>query len=141
VAPELREADLVAVRDQLGRDPTTPFTVVARCSSSHPLVIRNRPTDVLGRPFPTTYWLTCPDAGRRVSAVESAGWIARLNERYEADQAFKAEVDTAHAAYAEDRANDLEEARSWGGVGGTLRGLKCLHAHYAFHIAGTGASG
>jgi exopolyphosphatase/guanosine-5'-triphosphate,3'-diphosphate pyrophosphatase len=136
VAPELRESDRVAVREQLGREPTIPFTVVARCTSGHPLVIRNRPTDVLGHPFPTTYWLTCPDAGRHVAALESEGWIARLNDRYRDDPSFRADVDEAHAAYAEDRADGLDEARSWGGVGGTAQGLKCLHAHYAFHLAG-----
>jgi exopolyphosphatase/guanosine-5'-triphosphate,3'-diphosphate pyrophosphatase len=136
VAHELRESDLVAVREQLGREPVTPFTVVARCTGGHPLVIRNRPVDGEGRPFPTTYWLTCPEANRLVSRLESAGWIGRLNERYDADASFRAQVDAAHAAYAEDRAMDLDEARSWGGVGGTARGVKCLHAHYAFHLAG-----
>ena len=78
---ELRAADLTAVRDQLGRDPTTPFTVVARCTGGHPLVIRNVPIDAAGDPFPTTYWLTCPDAVKAISRVESEGWIAHLNER------------------------------------------------------------
>ncbi|WP_410959367.1 DUF501 domain-containing protein, partial [Salmonella sp. SAL4433] len=27
-------------------------------------------------------------------------------------------------------------AGSWGGVGGTRVGLKCLHAHHAYHLAG-----
>ncbi len=45
---ELRAADLTAVREQLGREPTTPFTVVARCTGSHPLVIRNAPLDASG---------------------------------------------------------------------------------------------
>ena len=59
---ELRAADLDAVREQIGREPTTPFTVVARCTGGHPLVIRNAPFDAGGEPFPTTYWLTCPEA-------------------------------------------------------------------------------
>jgi hypothetical protein len=29
---ELREADLLLVREQLSREPTIPFTVVARCT-------------------------------------------------------------------------------------------------------------
>ena len=115
MAHELRESDLVAVREQLGRGPVTPFTVVARCTGGHPLVIRNQPIDNQGRPFPTTYWLTCPEANRLVSRLESAGWIGRLNERYESDPVYRARVDAAHAAYAEDRAADLDEARSWGG--------------------------
>jgi exopolyphosphatase/guanosine-5'-triphosphate,3'-diphosphate pyrophosphatase len=133
---ELREADLVAVRDQLGREPTIPFTVVARCTGGHPLVIRNAPMDENGNPFPTAYWLTCPDAVRAVSRLESEGEIARLNERYRADAEFRTQLEAAHTEAAEDRARDLPEALGWGGVGGTRHGVKCLHAHYANHIGG-----
>ena len=63
---ELRAADLVTVAEQLGREPTIPFTVVARCTGGHPLAIRNAPVDPDGAPFPTTHWLTCPDAVRAV---------------------------------------------------------------------------
>ena len=133
---ELRAADLRTVREQLGRDPTTPFTVVARCSAGHPLVIRNAPFDVNGDPFPTTYWLTCPDATRAVSRVEADGWIGRLNERVQVDEEFDAALEAAHRAYAADRAEMAPDARSWGGVAGTRTGVKCLHAHYAHRLAG-----
>ncbi|MGZ4149308.1 MAG: DUF501 domain-containing protein, partial [Actinomycetota bacterium] len=133
---ELREADLIVVREQLGREPTTAFRVIARCTGGHPLVIRNAPLGPDGTPFPTTYWLTCPESVKAVSRVEADGWIGRLNERYEDDEAFRAEVDAAHEEAAAERAADLPEARDWGGVGGTRRGLKCLHAHYANHLAG-----
>jgi len=133
---ELRTADLAGVRDQLGREPTTPFTVVVRCTGGHPLVIRNVPIDAAGDPFPTTYWLTCPDAVKAISRIESEGWIARLNERMTDDEAFRASVEAAHDAYAADRASDLAAARAWGGVAGTRIGIKCLHAHYAYRLAG-----
>ncbi len=84
MSDELRAADLDAVREQLGREPTVPFSVVARCSAHHPLVIRNRPLDAEGHPFPTMYWLTCPVAVKAVSQLESEGWISRLA----ADRAF-----------------------------------------------------
>ena len=133
---ELRSSDIEAVREQLGRDPTTPFTVVARCSGGHPLVIRNAPRDAAGAPFPTTYWLTCPDAVRAVARLEAAGAIARFNEQERSDPAFAQALLAAHRAYAEDRATDLPVSLEDGGVGGTRRGVKCLHAHYAFHLAG-----
>jgi exopolyphosphatase/guanosine-5'-triphosphate,3'-diphosphate pyrophosphatase len=138
LSTELRGSDIVAVRGQLGRDPTTSFSVVARCGAGglHPLVIRNQPTDVNGEPFPTTFWLTCPDAVRAVARLESEGWIGRLNDRVQADERFDAELEAAHRAYATERARDLEEAGAWGGVGGTRTGIKCLHAHYAYHLAG-----
>ncbi len=136
MAPELRDRDRRAVRAQLGHEPTTAFSVVVRCSGDHPLVIRNAPVAADGSPFPTTHWLTCPDAVKEVSRLESTGAIARLNERFEADEAFRRAVDAAHDDAAADRARDLPGARAWGGVGGTGRGLKCLHAHYANHLAG-----
>ncbi|HEV2310507.1 MAG TPA: DUF501 domain-containing protein, partial [Acidimicrobiia bacterium] len=46
----------------------------------------------------------------------------------------------AHAAYAEERDAALpagwEGPRPHGGVGGTRVGVKCLHAHYAWYLAG-----
>src|SRR5437588_1426438 len=128
--PELRSSDLVAVREQLGRDPTTRFSIVARCPDGHPLVIRNHPLDADGRPFPTLFWLTCPDAVKAVSKLESEGWIDRLEEE------FAEVLPGVHEAYAVERARELPEARDWGGVGGTRTGVKCLHAHYAHHVAG-----
>ena len=133
---ELRGSDLEAVRDQLGRDPTTPFTVVARCTGGHPLVIRNAPFDAHGAPFPTTYWLTCPEAVRAVSRVEAEGWIGRLNERAQAEEAFGAALEAAHLASAAERGEMADVARAWGGVAGTRTGVKCLHAHYAYHLSG-----
>jgi exopolyphosphatase / guanosine-5'-triphosphate,3'-diphosphate pyrophosphatase len=133
---ETRGSDLSLVAAQLGRRPTTPFTVVARCPGGHPLAIRNRPFDAEGRPFPTLFWLTCVDAVRSVSRLESEGWIARLNERAERDEDFAAALERAHDAYAGERAADAGDVRIEGGVGGTRRGIKCLHAHYANHLAG-----
>ena len=133
---ELRGSDLTLVREQLGRDPTAPFSVVARCAEGHPLVIRNHPVGAGGHPFPTLFWLTCPAAVKAVSRVESQGAIGRLNDRAEVDEVFAGALSAAHETYAAERAAALPEARTWGGVGGTRAGVKCLHAHYANHLAG-----
>src|SRR2546430_9246253 len=82
------------------------------------------------------YWLTCPDAVRAVSRVESKGWIGRLNQRFESDPEFRRALETAHHAYAAERARVVPGADEWGGVGGTRGGVKCLHAHYAYHLGG-----
>jgi exopolyphosphatase/guanosine-5'-triphosphate,3'-diphosphate pyrophosphatase len=134
--PELRGSDLAAVREQLGRDPITSFDVIVRCPLGHPLVIRNAPVAADGAPFPTMFWLTCTVAVAAVSRLEATGWIGRLNERYERDEAFRADVERAHDDAAAERARVLPDADGWGGVGGTRRGVKCLHAHYANHLAG-----
>jgi exopolyphosphatase/guanosine-5'-triphosphate,3'-diphosphate pyrophosphatase len=133
---EHRASDVEVVRDQLGREPTTRFEVVVRCSLGHPLVIRDDPLDVHGEPFPTTFWLTCPDAVKAVSRLEADGAIRELNQRFEDDAEFRVAVERAHVEAAEERSRMLPEAGAWGGVGGTRRGIKCLHAHYANHLAG-----
>ncbi len=133
---ELRESDLRAVREQLGREPSVGFTVVARCPDGHPLVIRNHPLDADGKPFPTLFWLTCPAAVKAVARLESEGVIARFNAEAETDAALADALEAAHRDYAEERSRALPEAREWGGVGGTRTGVKCLHAHYANRLGG-----
>jgi exopolyphosphatase/guanosine-5'-triphosphate,3'-diphosphate pyrophosphatase len=129
---ELRGSDLAQVEAQLGRTSLSSFTVVARCPPGHPLVIRNHPLDRAGKPFPTLYWLTCPQAVKAVSRLESEGWIKRLAERPE----LQAGIEATHRQYSSDRERALPGAGAWGGVGGMRSGVKCLHAHYAYHLAG-----
>jgi exopolyphosphatase / guanosine-5'-triphosphate,3'-diphosphate pyrophosphatase len=109
---------------------------VARCSAGHPLVIRNQPVDAEGRPFPTLYWLTCPDTVKAVARLESEGWIKRLDRQAEADPDLRVSLRRAHEDYARERGVIHPGAEAWGGVGGTAQGIKCLHAHYAFYLAG-----
>ena len=110
--------------------------VLARCASGHPLVIRNRPVDAGGHPFPTLYWLTCPETVRAIARLESDGWIKRLDERAELDPDARAALRRAHDEYAKERGRLESGAEAWGGVGGAARGVKCLHAHYAYLVAG-----
>jgi exopolyphosphatase / guanosine-5'-triphosphate,3'-diphosphate pyrophosphatase len=133
---ELRGSDLALVTEQLGRPPLTDLSVVARCGAGHPLVIRNHPLDRSGKPFPTLYWLTCPDAVKAASRLEADGWIKRLVERARDDEAFGSSLEIAHGEYAAERGRWLADAEGWGGVGGARTGVKCLHAHYANHLAG-----
>lgn len=112
------------------------FQVVARCGVGHPLVIRNHPVDRRGEPFPTLYWLTCPETVRAVARLESEGWIRRLNAEAERDPDLADLLEAAHGAYARERGRLHPGAEAWGGVGGAARGVKCLHAHYAHHVAG-----
>jgi exopolyphosphatase/guanosine-5'-triphosphate,3'-diphosphate pyrophosphatase len=109
---------------------------VARCGTGHPLVIRNHPVDIEGHPFPTLYWLTCPDTVRAVSRLESEGWIKRLEREAELGPDLQARLRLAHQSYARERGLLHRGAEDWGGVGGAARGVKCLHAHYAYWLAG-----
>src|SRR5918996_1083554 len=117
-AVELRGSDLALVTEQLGRPPLTDFSVVARCGSGHPLVIRNHPVDRAGKPFPTLYWLTCPDAVKAVSRLEAEGWIKRLGERRRSDPAFGSALEAAHREYAAERGRGRPDRCVGGRAGG-----------------------
>lgn len=127
--------DVEAVAARLGREPTVPFEVVTRDGSEAPAVIRNAAFDVDGTPMPTLYWLVDPVAYRTVAALESAGGVRRAEADVDADDLAR-----AHAAYAAERDRLIPEdhvgPRPSGGVGGTSEGVKCLHAHYAYFVAG-----
>jgi hypothetical protein len=51
-----------------------------------------------------------------------------------------AQIADAHARYAAERDGAIPSGhtgpRPSGGVGGTREGVKCLHAHYAWFLAG-----
>jgi hypothetical protein len=130
-----READIVAVRAGLGREPSTDFEVVVRGRAGEPIVVRNAPFTRDGSPMPTRYWLVDPELTRAVSRLEAAGGVRSAQSAVDAD-----ELRAAHAAYAaeRDRAVPVDHVgpRPEGGVGGTRVGVKCLHAHYAWHLAG-----
>jgi exopolyphosphatase/guanosine-5'-triphosphate,3'-diphosphate pyrophosphatase len=64
------------------------------------------------------------------------GWIKRLNDQAEIDPDLRTGLRRAHEEYARARGELMPGAERWGGVGGAARGVKCLHAHYAHHLAG-----
>jgi hypothetical protein len=128
-------ADIAALTQLLGRVPEAEFEVVVRSADGSPVVIRNAPLLHDGTPMPTRYWLVDPDLTRAVSRLESDGAV-RTAERAVAP----AEIAAAHARYARERDRALPAGHRGpsprGGVGGTATGVKCLHAHLAYHLAG-----
>ena len=128
-------SDLGFVTTLLGRAPQGDFEVVVRDDLGAPVVLRNAPFLHDGTPMPTRYWLVGREAVRLVGRLEGAGGVRRAEGEVPA-----AEIEAAHRRYAADRDADIPEGhvgpRPTGGVGGTREGLKCLHAHYAFHLAG-----
>ena len=127
--------DVATVTRLLGREPRGRFDVVVRDGSGDPVVIRNDPLLDDGTPMPTRYWLVGTELSGEVSRLESVGGV----------RAAEAAVDTEELAAAHDRYAAERDAavpsghrgpRPTGGVGGTRRGVKCLHAHYAWYLAG-----
>ncbi len=119
----------------LGREPRGAFKVVVRTPVGRPVVLRNHPILDDGTPMPTRWWLLVGDAHLAVSRLEAAGGV-RAAERAIDPVA----IADAHARYAAERDADIPAdhhgPRPSGGVGGTRTGVKCLHAHYAWFLAG-----
>jgi uncharacterized protein len=127
--------DVVALTELLGRSPRADFDVVVRRTGGRPVVIRNAPLLHDGTPMPTRYWLVDPELGVAVARLESAGGVRAAEGEVDADA-----LQAAHARYAAERDAALapghDGPRPHGGVGGTRTGVKCLHAHYAYFLAG-----
>ena len=128
-------ADAAEVERLLGRRPQGDYEVVVRHPDGSPLVIRNAPLLDDGTPMPTRYWLVGEPERTWVSRLESAGGVDRAEAEVDAD-----ELAVAHARYAAEREAALPAdhpgPRPFGGVAGTRQGVKCLHAHYAWFLAG-----
>ena len=127
--------DVEQVTALLGRRPQGDFTVVLRHPNGHPRVVRNAPLLHDGTPMPTRYWLVDPADVAAVSRLEAAGGVNTAEAEVNADELL-----AAHAAYATERdAHILAEHSGplpYGGVAGTRRVVKCLHAHYASWLVG-----
>ena len=127
--------DREAVTLLLGREPQGDFDVVVRRPDGHPVVIRNAPLMADGTPMPTRYWLVDDDLRRAVSTLEAGGGVRAAEAAVD-----PTEVAAAHARYAAERDAALppnhDGPRPSGGVAGTRKGVKCLHAHYAWLLAG-----
>ena len=128
-------SDREAVALLLGREPRGDIDVVVRHDDGSPVVIRNPPLLDDGTPMATRYWLVGDPERRRVDTLEANGGVKRA----------QAVVDPAHLADAHERYRKERDAaipagasgpRPSGGVGGTRTGVKCLHAHYAWFLAG-----
>ena len=103
--------------------------------------INDRPT-----PFPTLYWLADEDLVKRISHIERQGWIKRFEARIADDPELTNAFRADHRSYIEERwamltDEDQKHAEGLGlrerGIGGLLDfgKVKCLHLHYAHHLA------
>jgi hypothetical protein len=108
---------------------------MVRTEDGAPAVIENAPFLDDGTPMPTRFWLVDPGLREAVSRLESTGGVRQAEMEVPAEQ-----VADAHARYAAERdaliAPDHRGPVPSGGVGGTRQGVKCLHAHLAWWLAG-----
>jgi hypothetical protein len=127
--------DIEQVAALLGRRPQGDFTVVLRHPNGDPRVVRNAPLLHDGTPMPTRYWLVDPADVAAVSRLEASGGVNTAEAAVDPNELL-----AAHQAYATERDAHIPTQHSgprpYGGVAGTRRGVKCLHAHYASWLVG-----
>ena len=106
-----------------------------RDAGGEPVVIRNAPLLHDGTPMPTRFWLLGGADSTAIGRLEAAGGVKQAEAAVDADA-----LADAHRRYAAERDAQLppdhDGPRPSGGVGGTRQGVKCLHAHYAWFLAG-----
>ncbi|WP_432798205.1 DUF501 domain-containing protein [Poriferisphaera sp. WC338] len=102
-------------------------------------------------PFPTLYWMTCPVLHKRIADCERQGMIDALQDVITHNAEIEHALINDHRAYIESRWKLLTKddqqfvlespclletlrVRGIGGISNFLT-LKCLHLHYAHHLA------
>lgn len=132
----------------LGREPRSNFAVrVRRSQTSAPAVIENPSHLDDGTPMPTTFWLCDPWLRKVVSTLESEFGVRNLetcidpvkleesHRRYEKRRELSRPVgETQRNTTLVSGGHSPSLPEATGGVGGTARGLKCLHAHLAWWL-------
>jgi hypothetical protein len=128
----MTDEELVA--RQIGRKPRAFARVVVRCPFGRPAVTEQAPFDEDGHPFPTQYYVTCPQLVAAISRLEAAGGVERWSRAAAEDETLARSLADAQAEQR--RLRPEIDA----GIGGSTRtgSLKCLHAHAAFALARPG---
>lgn len=142
----------VLLRQMKGRvfDPSLVSAVVRCCPKGFPAVIQCAPLKK-GKPFPTSFWLTCPWLVRLCGMRESEGAVSVLEETLKMNRAQwtayhcdAARIRILSLTPAERRFLQRFRAKTWralskGGVGGIDYrrggGVKCLHLQVASWLA------
>jgi hypothetical protein len=133
---------------QIGRPPRAFSRVVVRCPFGFPAVTEQKPYDHDGVPFPTSFYLTCPELVSALARLEAAGGVERWSERVRKSLRLRSSLrqgNRKQVRLRKELARSVESMLDGGaslglGIGGcgSTDGLKCLHAHVAFALANPG---
>ena len=98
------------------------------------MVIENHPRLEDGSPFPTLYWLTCPILLKRISRLESQGFMNELNDRLRRDPGMRFRLEASIRRLVERRDSHGVIPDAGAPPGGGPDKVKCLHAHVAAEL-------
>jgi hypothetical protein len=137
------QADLEAIKNQLGRTPRDVHAIAYRCPCGKPAVVETPPKLSDGTPFPTFYYATCPRLTGSISTLETTGMMMQMQERLATDAELMGKYQAAHDdfiaardAVAREVGIDVPEVQGIS-AGGMPNRVKCLHSLVA-HSLGAG---
>lgn len=173
LSSNVSEKDREIIQNQLGYIPVNLVSVSARSFEGEPIALKTyalnggasrRKAKSLNEftPFPTLYWLCCPNIGNAIANLEGQGYIGMLEDRLMKDLNLAKDFIQCHQGYAKERWNSLSvDHQSWvtqhpstkiehyarySGIAGTNYSdfilsngeidkisIKCLHTHYAHY--------
>ena len=133
------QADLDAIKIQLGRTPRDVHAIAYRCPCGKPAVVETPPRLSDGTPFPTLYYATCPRLTGAISTLETTGMMMEMQDRLAIDHELAGQYLAAHDDYIAARsALGIDVAEVEGiSAGGMPSRVKCLHSLVA-HSLGAG---
>lgn len=114
------------IKEQLGYLPSNFVCVSARNEKGIPIAIQTYPLQGGARrrqykasrgvenapihsPFPTLYWLTCPEISRCVAELERRGTLQEFEIKIQSDKEMAERLWQCHREYGEERWNALSE--------------------------------
>ena len=133
------QADLDAIKIQLGITPRDVHAIAYRCPCGKPAVVETPPRLSDGTPFPTFYYATCPRLTGAISTLETTGMMMEMQDRLAIDHELAGQYLAAHDDYIAARsALGIDVAEVEGiSAGGMPSRVKCLHSLVA-HSLGAG---
>ncbi len=132
----IEQHDADAVQRQLGRELRGDVQVAHRCPCGDPDVVQTAPRLDDGTPFPTVFYLTCPNLAGAIGTLEGSGVMREFEQRLAADPELAAAYERAHEQYLAHRAmlGDVPEIDGIS-AGGMPNRVKCLHVLIAHALA------
>lgn len=143
----ITEQQLAVIAQQLGRKPRG-LLGIAHQRGHVPVVLKMQPW-FEKTPFPTLFWLSSKDLHQAISQIETAGFVKTLQQRLQEDSTLAKALYDDNCRYRDKRnallsAADKAQIKALGleaifatGIGGIkdFNSVRCLHMHYAQHLA------
>lgn len=149
----LNEQQYAQITQQLGRKPRG-LLGIAYEKNQVPVVLKMKPW-FENTPFPTLFWLCSKDLHQAISQIETAGFVKQLQQRLQHDEALAKKLYQDNCRYRDMRNSLLSkqdkktiqekglQAIFTTGIGGIkdFSSVRCLHMHYAQHLADSNCIG